>query len=139
MKQLSRGSRGQAARTLFVVLLAVSLLVPVLTAILNAGSETAYILDNRGRVPGEFGYSKVLGVRGGFAWRFFEWHIFGDSVTAIDWFLIDAFGLLPSAIIDVFNPTSPPLSPARAGLFPPTSSEPKRLPASLPMPVINHC
>jgi len=102
---MKRLSRQQATRALFLVFLVVALLVPVVTAILNEGSETAYILDTRGRVPGEFGTSKVLGLRGGFVWRFFEWHIFGDSVTGFDWLLIDAFGLLPSAIIDVFNPT----------------------------------
>jgi hypothetical protein len=93
--------------TLFLVFLGVALLVLVLAIVLNVtgGSEAAYILDSRGSVPGEFGYSKVLGVRGGFVWRFFEWHIFGDNVTAIDWFFIDEFGLLPSSLIDVLNPT----------------------------------
>lgn len=114
------------ARKLSILFFAIALCLPIITVILtpranvktSAGTPIAvgnmgyddtddgpYIVYRQNRAPGKFGYDTVLGVKGGFVWRFFEWHIVGDHITDLDYLLCDFFGLFLASIINIHNPT----------------------------------
>jgi len=90
------------------LLFALAIAVPIITAILNYGFWEGG-LGARYRVISPF---RIEQVSGGFAWRFFEWHIFGGNgaVTSVDRILADlgfplSFAQDVTGLIDFGNPT----------------------------------